>query len=163
MPESRCRKCRRLLKAASSIALGMGPKCAGVSGGRGKQIGTKVQHKSGNPYSPSQISEKVIAMPLPLFIGEEDSEVYLRAVSEPIPLDELLKLSRTSKQRKLIRQLRRERFEKRMPLAPGMYTRPGRTPIFYEPVGNKEWRCSASKHLISHQGLGIYLRRYGFI
>ncbi len=159
MPESRCRKCRRLLKAASSIALGMGPK----SGGRGKPAGTKVQHKSGNPYSSSQISEKAMTMTVPMFREDEDIAIYLRAVSEPIPLDDLLKLTRTSKSRKLIRRLRCERYEKRMPLAPGMYTRPDRTPIFYEPVGDREWRCSTSEHLVTHHHLGIYLRRWGRI
>ena len=163
MPESRCRKCHRRLKAASSIAMGIGPKCAGTSGGRGRQIGIKVQQKSGDPYSFVQAGEKAITLPLLLFIEDEDIYVYLRAVSEPMPFDELLKLSRTFKRRKLIRQLRRERYENRMPLAPGMYTRPGRNPILYEPVGDQEWKCSTSEHLISHESLGKYLARYGRI
>jgi hypothetical protein len=98
-----------------------------------------------------------------LFLEDEDISVCLRAASEPVPFDELLKLARNTNRRKRIRQLRRERYENRQPFAPGMYNRPGHVPLFYEPVGDEGWKCSTDGHLISHERLGKYLSRYGRI
>ena len=163
MPEIRCQKCHRPLKATRSIVMKMGPKCAGISGGSGRQIGVRVQRKSGGPYPLVQIGKKSITLPLPLFLEDEDISACLRAASEPVPFDELLKLARSANRRKRIRQLRRERYENRKPFAPGMYTRPEHVPMFYEPIGDEEWQCSTDKHVISHERLGKYLSHYGRI
>ena len=45
----KCKKCGRLLKSPASIARRMGPKCAGVSGGR-RRVKMRTGRQSGSAY-----------------------------------------------------------------------------------------------------------------
>jgi hypothetical protein len=139
--QSRCKKCGRRLKSPLSIALGMGPKCAGVTSTSGKSIRVRSKPSSGIAYSdkaPSQIQA-------PLFPDE-------------LPRKQLSK-------RELFRRRREERrrlFETRLPFQCGLVL-PARKPLVYIPLEDGSWREDYSGRVISHERLQQYLVRFRFI
>jgi len=60
------------------------------------------------------------------------------------------------------REERRRLFEQRQSFQCGRLLRT-KTPLMYEPVGDKEWKDSVSGRVMSHEHLQDYLRRYRFI
>lgn len=137
----KCRKCGRVLKSPLSIALGMGPKCAGVSLAKGRSVNVGNRRNSGNSYDGSGTGS--IQTPL-------------------IPSDNPKK--KVSK-RELIRGQRDERrrmFEQRQAFQCGFLTG-GKTPLIYEPTGEKEWKDKVNGKVLSHERLQDYLMRYRFI
>jgi hypothetical protein len=138
----KCRKCGRVLKNPASIAMGMGPKCAGMPAGSGGRFRLKIRRSAGKAYAPD--GGKVGAQ-MPLIPTERDGK----------------KLSR----KEIARQKREERrraIEQRRPFQRGL-TGMTRTPLIYEPVGEKEWRDGLSGRLISQEKLQAFLTRHRFI
>ena len=139
--QPRCKKCGRRLKSPLSIAIGMGPKCAGIKSTSVKSV--RVQSK---PSSRTVYSDKTLAqVQAPLFMGE-------------------LPKKRMSK-RELFRRRREERrrlFETRLPFQCGLVL-PARKPLVYTPMEDGSWREDYSGRVISHERLQQYLVRYGFI
>jgi hypothetical protein len=140
--QPRCKKCGRRLKSPLSIAIGMGPKCAGIKSTAGRSV--RVQSK---PSSRSAYSDKTpdqAQTPL-FFMGE-------------LPKKGLSK-------RELFRRRREERrllFETRLPFQCGLVL-PARKPLVYTPLEDGSWREDYSGRVISHERLQQYLVRFRFI
>ena len=137
----KCKKCGRVLKSAISIARGMGPKCAGVSGITKRSSRTRVRESSCRKYSDAGSSH----LQTPLFSGDLPSK-------------------RLSK-RELFRRRREERrrlFETREPIQCGMLL-PKKNPLIYTPLEDGSWQENPSGRIISHERLQAYLMRYRFI
>ena len=139
--QPRCKKCGRQLKSPLSIAIGMGPKCAGITSASGRSVRVQRRPSSGAAYSdtaPSQVQA-------PLFPGETPSK-------------------RINK-RELVRRRRDERrrlFETRLPFQCGLVL-PARKPLVYTPLEDGSWREDYSGRVISHERLQQYLVRFRFI
>ena len=139
--QPRCKKCGRRLKSPLSIAIGMGPKCAGIKPTSGKTVHTQSKISSRTAYSDKML-DKARA---PLCAGELPKK----------------RLSR----RELFRRRREERqrlFETRLPFQCGLVL-PARKPLAYTPLEDGSWREDYSGRVISHERLQQYLVRYGFI
>jgi hypothetical protein len=139
--QPKCKKCGRRLKSPLSIAMGMGPKCAGIKSTSGRSIRVQSKPSSGMACSdktPNQIQA-------PLFPGE-------------LPKKRLNK-------RELIRWRREERrrlFETRLPFQCGLVL-PARKPLVYIPMEDGSWQETYSGRVISQERLQQYLVRYRFI
>ena len=72
--QPRCKKCGRPLSDPESIARGMGPECAGISGSRGKFPRVRRQKGSGSTYSV--IGTNHTAMPLFAWAGDDDDQEH---------------------------------------------------------------------------------------
>jgi len=139
--QARCKKCGRRLKSPLSIAIGMGPKCAGIKPTSGRSV--RVQSKPGSRTAYSD--KKLIQVQAPLFTGE-------------LPKKGLSK-------RELFRRRREERrrlFETRLPFQCGLVL-PARKPLVYTPLEDGSWREDYSGRVISHERLQQYLVRFRFI
>jgi len=139
--QARCKKCGRRLKSPLSIAIGMGPKCAGIKPASARRV--RVQSK---PSSRTVYSDKtLVQMQAPLFTGE-------------LPKKGLSK-------RELFRRRREERrrlFETRLPFQCGLVL-PARKQLAYTPMEDGSWREDYSGRVISHERLQQYLVRFRFI
>ena len=136
----KCRKCGRVLKNPLSVAMGMGPKCAGISA-QGQKFHISIRRSSGKRYNLAGTG--VTQTPL----------MPLQPREKRISRKELARRHREE---------RRRLFEQRQSFQCGMLLRT-KTPLMYEPVGEKEWKDSVSGSVISHEHLQDYLRRYRFI
>lgn len=137
----KCWKCGRVLKNHLSIAMGMGPKCAGVSMTAGKKLRAGNRRQVGKGYNAMGISHSQI----PLILSQ---------VPENQP-----------SRRDMVRQQREERrrlFHERHTFQCGILTR-AKTPLMYEPVGEKDWKDNLSGKVISQEQLQAYLIRSGLI
>lgn len=139
--QPRCKKCGRRLKSPLSIAIGMGPKCAGIKSTSGRSV--RVQSK---PSSRTAYSDKsLVQVQAPLFTSESPKK-------------------RLSK-RELFRKRREERrrlFETRLPFQCGLVM-PARKPLLYFPLEDGSWQENYSGRVISHERLQQYLVRFRFI
>jgi len=139
--QPRCKKCGRRLKSPLSIAIGMGPKCAGMKSISGKSVRVQSKTSSRTVYSDKMLNQ----VQAPLFAGE-------------------LPKKRVNK-RQLFRRRRDERrrlFETRLPFQCGLVM-PARKPLVYTPLEDGSWREDYSGRVISHERLQQYLVRYMFI
>ncbi len=139
--QPRCKKCGRRLKSSLSIAIGMGPKCAGIKSTAGRSV--RVQSK---PSSRTSYSDKtLVQVQAPLFTGE-------------------LPKKRLSKRELFLRRReeRRRLFETRLPFQCGLVM-PARKPLVYTPLDDGAWREDYSGRVISHERLQQYLVKYRFI
>jgi hypothetical protein len=137
----KCKKCGRVLKSPLSIALGMGPKCAGVSLAKGHAVNVGSRRSSGNAYGDPR-SGSVQTPMIPSGPPEKKASI-----------------------RELIRKLRAERrrmFEQRQSFQCG-FLAGGKMPLIYEPTGEKEWKDKSNGKVLSHERLQDYLIRYRFI
>ena len=137
----RCKKCGRVLKSPTSIARGIGTKCAGVSPKSGKSVRAIIIQSSGIAYQSTGSS---------------------RTQSPLFPSDLLTK--RLSK-REVYRRRREERrrlFETREQFQCGVLL-PKRKPLVYTPLKDGTWKENPSGRIISHERLQEYLTRYRFI
>lgn len=139
--QARCKKCGRRLKSPLSIAIGMGPKCAGIRSTSGGSVHTQSKPSTRTAYS----DKTLIQVQAPLFTGE-------------LPKKGLSK-------RELFRRRREERrrlFETRLPFQCGLVL-PARKPLVYTPLEDGSWREDYSGRVISHGRLQQYLLRFRFI
>lgn len=136
----KCKKCGRVLKNPLSVALGMGPKCAGISA-KGQKLQISIRRSSSKSYS--LVGTGVTQIPL---MPSQPSEK---------------KISRKELARRQ-RDERRRLFEQRQSFQCGRLLRT-KTPLVYEPVGDKEWKDNVSGRVISHEYLQGYLIRCRFI
>ena len=139
--QARCKKCGRRLKTPLSVAIGMGPKCAGIKSTTGRSA--RFQSKPGSRKAYSDKSPDQVQAPL--FTGE-------------LPKKGLSK-------RELFRRRREERrrlFETRLPFQCGLVL-PARRPLVYIPLEDGSWWEDYSGRVISHERLQQYLVRYRFI
>jgi len=137
----KCKKCRRVLRSPASIARGMGPKCAGVSGARGKSVRVSMKRSSGRVYQSIGTGGRQV----PLFSGE-------------MPAKPLTKREQFRRRR----EERRRMFEMREAFQCGLLL-PQRKPLVYVPLKDGNWMENPSGRIISHERLQEYLRRYRFI
>ena len=139
--QPRCKKCGRRLKSALSIAIGMGPKCAGITSASGRSVRVQSKPSSRTAYSDKTSDQAQTT----LFMGE-------------LPKKGLSK-------RELFHRRKEERrrlFETRLPFQCGLLL-PARKPLVYTPMEDGSWREDYSGRVISHERLQQYLVRYGFI
>ena len=139
--QPRCKKCGRRLKSPLSIAIGVGPKCAGIKSTAGRSV-----RAQSNPRTRMAYSDKaLVQVQAPLFTGE-------------LPKKGLSK-------RELFRRRREERrrlFESRLPFQCGMVL-PAKKPLVYTPLEDGSWRENYSGRVISHERLQKYLVKFRFI
>jgi len=139
--QPRCKKCGRRLKSTLSIAIGMGPKCAGITSTSAKRV--RVQSK---PSSRVAFSDKTLDQAqAPPFSGELPKKL----------------LSKRELFRKRMEE-RRRLFETRLPFQCGLVL-PARKPLVYFPLEDGSWREDYSGRVISHERLQQYLIRYRII
>ena len=136
----KCKKCGRALKNPLSVAMGMGPKCAGISA-QGQKFHISIRRSSGKSYNPAGVG----AVQIPLMPSQPSEK----------------RISRKELARRH-REERRRLFEQRQSFQCGRLLRT-KTPLMYEPVGDKEWKDSVSGKVMSHEYLQGYLIRYRFI
>ena len=139
--QPRCKKCGRRLKSPLSIAIGMGPKCAGIKSTSGRSVRIQNKPRSHTAYSDMSLDQ----VQVPLFTSE-------------LPKKGLNK-------RELFRRRREERrrlFETRLPFQCGLVL-PARKPLVYIPLEDGSWREDYSGRVISHERLQQYLVRFRFI
>lgn len=137
----KCRKCGRVLKNPLSIAVGMGPKCAGVSMTAGRKLHISSYRQIGKSYNAMGINHSQIPLMLSLVPENQPSR------------------------RDMARQQREERrrlFHERHTFQCGILTR-AKTPLMYEPVGEKDWKDNLSGKVISQEQLQAYLIRLRLI
>lgn len=137
----KCKKCGRALKSPTSIARGMGPKCAGVGSTRGKSIRVRTERNFGMAYQSIGKNERQA----PLFTGEMSAK----------PLSK-------REQYRQRREERRRMFEMREAFQCGLLL-PQRKPLVYIPLNDGNWMENPSGRTISHERLQEYLKRYRFI
>ena len=138
--QAKCKKCGRRLKSPLSIAIGMGPKCAGITITAGKNVRVRSSPSSGVAHTEISLSQ----MQTLLLPGE-------------LPKKQLSK-------RELFRQRMEERrrlFETRKPFQCGMVL-PARKPLVYTPLEDGFWRENPSGRVISNERLQQYLVRFRF-
>ncbi|MEW6284764.1 MAG: DUF6011 domain-containing protein [Chloroflexota bacterium] len=139
--QPRCKKCGRRLKSPLSIAIGMGPKCAGIKSTSTRRVRVQSKSSTRTVYS----DKTLIQMQAPLFSGE-------------LP-------KKGPSKRELFRRRREERrrlFETRLPFQCGLVL-PARKPLVYTPLEDGSWREDYSGRVISHERLQQYLIRFRFI
>lgn len=137
----KCKKCGRVLKSQLSIAMGMGPKCAGVSLTAEKKLNIGIRRSSGKIYNA---------------VGAGSAQMPLMFSKMPEK-----KLSRKEKAHRL-REERRRLFEQRQSFQCGRLVH-SQTLLMYEPVGERDWKDSLSGRIIPQEQLQAYLMRYRFI
>jgi hypothetical protein len=136
----RCKKCGRRLKSPISIAIGMGPKCAGIPS-RGKSVPSGVARSAGKAYAVTTFDHVQPA----LFSGD-------------LPTKHLSKREMARRRK----EERRRLFETREPFQCGMVL-PKKRPLIYVPLADGMWRETPSGRVISHEHLQKYLTRYKII
>jgi hypothetical protein len=139
--QPRCKKCGRRLKSPLSIAIGMGPKCAGIKPTSRRSVRIQSKPSSRTAYS----DKKLVQVQASLFTGE-------------LPKKRL-------SNRELFRRRREERrrlFETRLPFECGLVM-PVRKPLVYTPLEDGSWQETYSGRVISHERLQKYLVRFRFI
>lgn len=109
--EARCKKCGRRLKSPLSIALGIGPKCAGLISTSGKKV--CIQNKPSPRTAYADIAPTQVQVPL--FPGELPKKMSKRELA----------CRRREERRRL--------FETRMPFQCGMVL-PAKKPLLYTPL-----------------------------
>lgn len=181
MMQLRCKKCGRFLRDPDSIARGMGPECASISGNRGKSSRVRRQKGSGSAYSVPGTNHT--AMPLFTWIGNDDNQERVPDQLARFPSD-LLDLvlsapaagtialrvkSHGGKRSKhkgqspiiALREIRRICIELRMLFWPGFSF--NGAPLACIPCGDDNWRIGKDGREISAGDLLSYLSRYGVI
>lgn len=139
--QPKCKKCGRRLKSPMSIAIGMGPKCAGITSASGRSVRVRSKPSSRTAYS----DKTQVQVQTPLFTSELAKK----------------RLSRSELFRRR-REERRRLFETRMPFQCGLVL-PARKPLVYIPLEDGSWREDYSGRVISHERLQQYLVRFRFI
>jgi hypothetical protein len=140
MMKSRCKKCGRVLSDPESIARGMGPKCAEISGS-GNSVKVRVSRAGGLPYS----------------LGLSGGVQATLPVVDNAPTNESKR-----EQACCNREERRRLFEEHKPFQCGLLL-PQRKPIIFTPTDNGDWKDNSTESVISHDQLQSYLKRYQFI
>ena len=137
----KCKKCGRVLKSPLSIAMGMGPKCAGVTLTGKKKVNIGLRRSSGRIYNA---------------VGSGSSQMPM--MISPAPEKNLSRKEQAHRQR----EERRRLFEERRSFQCGNLVR-SKIPLMYEPVGERDWKDSLSGRVMSQEQLQAYLMRYRFI
>lgn len=179
--QPRCKKCGRPLSDPESIARGMGPECAGISGRRGSSVRVRRQNGSGSTYDVSSTNH--VTMSLFAWRGDEDNLRQVPAQLARFPPD-LLNLvlsapatgaiaTRVKDHRRqrskykgrspmvTLKEIRRACINLRMPFWPGFSAKG--EPLACIPCGDDNWRIGKDGREISAGDLFSYLSRYGVI
>jgi uncharacterized protein DUF6011 len=181
MTQPRCKKCGRPLSDPDSIARGMGPECAGISGSRGKSARVRRQNGSGSMYNA--LGARHTVMPLFAWVGNDDNQQRIPDQLARFPPDLLdLVLSapaagtiamrvkshrrKRSKQKGqspiiTLKEIRRMCINLRMLFWPGFSFKG--EPLACIPCGDDHWRIGRDGREISAGDLLSYLSRYGVI
>lgn len=179
--QPRCKKCGRSLRDPASIARGMGPECAGLSGRRGGSLHIRGKIRMGSAYGI--FGTRKMETPLFALDDHEPRQRQMPAQLAGFPPDLLslvlsapeagaiaTHLKRTRKklpdQRgrspgKTLREIRRRCIDLRMLFWPG-FSFKGQ-PMACIPCGEDSWRIGQDGREISGNDLITYLSRYGVI
>ena len=179
--QPRCKKCGRSLSDPDSIARGMGPECAGISGSRGKSARVRRQNGSGSTYNVFGTNHA--GMSLFAWAGDNDDQERVpdQLASYPSDLLDLVlsapavgtiairvkshrrKRSKQKGQSPIIalREIRRMCINQRMLFWPGFSSKG--EPLACIPCGDDNWRIGKDGREISAGDLLSYLSRYGVI
>ena len=179
--QSQCQKCGKPLRDPDSIARGMGPECAGISGGRGKSPRVRRQNGSGSTYNAPDTNRT--AMPLFAWADDGDDQEHIPDQLARFPSDLLdLVLSapaagtiamrvkchrrKRSKQKGqspiiTLKEIRRMCINLRMLFWPGFSSKG--EPLACIPCGEDNWKIGKHGREISASNLVSYLSRYGVI
>jgi len=137
----RCKKCGRPLKSPTSIARGLGPKCAGVTPqGRGVHSkSTRMIRKVFNAVGSGAHQQ-------PMLAGET--------------LTKRQKVRRSREERRRLPALAQVQvFSERKPFHCGVNSR-DKTPLVFVPTPGGDWQASHSDRRVSHESLLAYLKQY---
>jgi hypothetical protein len=179
--QPRCKKCGRPLNDPRSIARGMGPECAGISGGRGKLPRAGNQNGSGSTYNATGTSHT--SMSLFAWTGDTDNQARVPDQFARFPPDLLdLVLSapaagtiamrvkshrrKRSKQEGqapivTLKEIRRRCIDLRILFWPGFSSKG--EPLACIPCGDDNWRIGMDGREINAGDLVSYLSRYGLL
>jgi hypothetical protein len=179
--QPRCKKCGKPLRDPESVARGMGPECAGISGKRGKSVRVRKQINSGSVYSVVGTS-KIVA---PLFAWIDNDHRQRRVpdqlagfppdllrlvLSAPATGAIATHLKRTRRKHpfpkgyspgKTLKEIRRTCIDLRMLFWPGFSFKG--EPLACIPCGDNDWKIGRDGREISANDLVSYLSRYGMI
>lgn len=179
--QPRCKKCGKPLRDPESIARGMGPECAGLSGRRGRSLRVRRQISTGSAYGG--FGTKKPEAPLFAWGGHERNHRQVPTQLAGFPPDLLrlvlsapatgaiaAHLKRAGRKRpnqkgcspgRTLREIRRRCIDLRMLFWPGFFFK--RQPMACIPCGDNNWRISSEGREISENDLIAYLSRYGVI
>lgn len=179
--QPRCKKCGRSLRDPGSIARGMGPECAGISGNRGKSVRVRKQINSSSAYSV--VGKSKTMTPLFAWIDNDHRQIRMPDKLAGFPPDLLslvlsapatgaiaTHLKRTRRKNpaqkcsspgKTLKEIRRKCIDLRMLFWPG-FTYKGE-PLACIPCGENDWKIGKDGREISANDLVSYLCRYGVI
>lgn len=139
--QPRCIKCGRVLKSAASIARGMGSKCAGIGGTRGKAFHMQMGERAG------KVCQSL------------DNNV---ATSSVLPSDLSTKPLRKRVDISRIKAERRKMFDERKPFQCGVLSK-SHIPVIYVPTTEGTWKENHTGRIIPHEKLQNYLKRFSLI
>lgn len=179
--QPRCKKCGKPLSDPESIARGMGPECAGLSGRKGQSLHIRRQISAGSAYSIFGTGK--IDTPLFAWDDHERRQRQMPAQLAGFPPDLLrlvlsapevgaiaAHLKRTRRKRpsqkgdspgKTLKEIRRRCIDLRMLFWPGFSFKGN--PLACIPCGEDKWRIGKEGREISGNDLITYLSRYGVI
>lgn len=143
----RCKKCGRVLTSAASIARGMGPICAGITGkGGGRRV--RSSRSSRRPRRYNAVGNGQVHMPL-FTVESETKQIQPKTKKK------------TKKQMALERkQARRTLFDTRKAFELGINSKT-KLPTVYTPVGMDQWKSHG--RITTQAELKKYLERYAWI
>src|SRR5574341_855017 len=173
--QPRCKKCGRPLSDPESIARGMGPECAGISGRRGRPVRVRRQSGSGSAYDVPGTNHA--AMPSFEWPGRSDNLGHVPAQLARFPsdlLNRVLSAPATGAIAARVKALRRKRSKykgrsptvtlkeiRRMCINLRMLFWPGFSskgqPLACIPCGDDNWRIGKDGREISAGDLFSYL------
>lgn len=160
----KCRVCGRQLHSPISVAMGIGPKCAGGRPGTGRRIQARPRTASHRLYS-SNAHLTTQTMPL---IGTTElvyRDQLLQLVTVPLTREqfcaELANMKRGTKSE--LSRMRAELLEARTAFCAGIFFMASGEQCAYEPVDQLSWREVHSKRAMENVDLGTYLKQIGVV
>jgi hypothetical protein len=179
--QPRCKKCGKPLRDPESIARGMGPECAGLSGRRGRSLRVRRRINTGSAYGIFGVRKTEAPLfawddhmhrqrQLPAQLAGFPPDLLRLVLSAPAAGAIATHLKRTRRKRqdqkgyspgKTLREIRRTCINLRMLFWPGFSFKGEPLPCI--PCGEDNWRIGKAGREISGNDLISYLSRYGAI
>ena len=160
----KCRICGRKLRNPISVAMGIGPKCAGGRPGTGRRIQARPRTAShrlyaGNAHLMTQ------TMPLIEMTGLTYRDQLLRLVTVPLTREqfcaELANMKRGTKRE--LSRMRAELLKARTAFCAGIFLMASGEQCKYEPIDQSSWCEVHSKRTVENLDLGTYLKQIGVV
>jgi len=152
MKKPQCSKCGRPLKDPVSIALGIGPVCRGTGNG-GRQVHVRSRCSSGHVYAAGSGNGQQLSLFAPGVEEQPQLDAIVHLANAP-PHSRRKRIAST-------KQARRAAYENREPFQLGLHA-PTREAVIYTPISEETWETNDGCQT-THEALGKYLRRFGWI